>query len=99
MLQTNLFGQPELIPEPKHRNHALCGCFTESEESERKQAAILAYMQKGKSLTVLQALKQFHTTELRKIICRLRNKGHVIESYWHEENGRKKYKVYKIVKS
>lgn len=83
MEQTALFSQPAPIDE---------------QDQERKQAAILAYYLKGGTLTVLQALKRFKTTELRKVNCRLKNKGHVIVSVWHEENGKRKYKLYKLVK-
>ena len=96
MEQFNLFGQPELISEPKKRNHAGCGCFRDMTESEQKQAAIQAHFERGKSLTVLQALKQYHTTELRKIVCRLKKKGLDIISDWHQENGKNKYKIYKL---
>jgi len=96
--QQTLFGLPDYIAQPKKRNHAGCGCFTDAQESELKQAAILAYFLRGKSLTVLQAIKQFHTTELRKVVCRLKNRGHNIVSDWHIENGKNKYKVYKLVK-
>lgn len=83
MEQLPLFSQPAPI---------------DTNEQERKQAAILAYYLKGGTLTVLQALKRFKTTELRKVNCRLKNKGHVIVSVWHEENGKRKFKVYKLVK-
>ena len=96
-IQIDIFGQNNLIKTNK-KPHSGCGCFTDAEESERKQSAILAYFLRGKSLTVLQAIKQFHTTELRKTVCRLKNKGHNMVSYWHIEDGKKKYKVYRLAK-
>lgn len=93
--QSNLFGLSELIPQARTK-HALCGCFTNQSESELKQAAIQKHFLSGRSLTVLQALKQYHTTELRKIVCRLKNKGLVIHSDWFQVEGKNKYKVYQL---
>jgi transcription initiation factor IIE alpha subunit len=39
---------------------------------------ILAYLQSGGRLTVNKAIRLFHTTELRKIVSRLRREGWVI---------------------
>ena len=39
---------------------------------------ILAYLQSGGRLTVNKAIKLFHTTELRKIVSRLRREGWTI---------------------
>jgi hypothetical protein len=41
---------------------------------------ILAYLQNGGRLTVNKALRLFHTTELRKIVSRLRREGHSIRA-------------------
>lgn len=96
-IQIDIFGQNNLIKANK-KPHAGCGCFTDTDESERKQAAIQAYLIKGKSLTVLECIKKFHTTELRKTICRLKNKGMNISSDWIMEDGKKRFKRYFIVK-
>jgi hypothetical protein len=97
LAQTNLFGLAEIIIQPSRKTaHSSCGCFTDTTDSERKQAAIKAHLLKGKTLTVLQAIKQYHTTELRKVICRLKNQGVDIVGEWHEENGKRKYKIYRL---
>lgn len=41
----------------------------------------------GGRLTVQQAFWRFHTTELRKIICRLKKAGMNIVDEWKSENG------------
>lgn len=41
----------------------------------------------GGRLTVQQAFWRFHTTELRKIICRLKKAGMNIADEWKTENG------------
>lgn len=46
----------------------------------KPQRDILAYFQQGGKLTVQRALLMFHTTELRKIVSRLRKSGHDIRS-------------------
>ena len=45
-----------------------------------KQREILAYFLGGGRLTVQTAFHMFHTTELRKIVSRLRKSGHDIRS-------------------
>lgn len=42
------------------------------------QREILAYLLSGGRLTVQKAARQFETTELRKVISRLRRKGYAI---------------------
>jgi hypothetical protein len=39
---------------------------------------ILAYLQSGGRLTVNKAIRLFHTTELRKVVSRLRREGWII---------------------
>lgn len=46
----------------------------------KPQRDILAYFQQGGRLTVQKAFRKFHTTELRKIVSRLRRSGHNIAS-------------------
>ena len=60
----------------------------------RPKRDILAYLQKGGRLTVNTALHIFHTTELRKIVSRLRREGYDISSTkrtGETEDGRKVY--------
>lgn len=49
---------------------------------EQPQRQILAYLQKGGRLTVNTALSLFRTTELRKVVSRLKRKGHDIRTRW-----------------
>lgn len=44
----------------------------------KPQRDILAYLQSGGRLTVNKAQRLFHTTELRKVISRLRKSGWAI---------------------
>lgn len=44
------------------------------------QHDILAAFQRGERLTVQKAFRLFHTTELRKIVSRLRRRGYDIRS-------------------
>ena len=46
------------------------------------QRQILAYFIGGGSLTVKKAWKMFGTTELRKVVSRLRRRGYPISSEW-----------------
>lgn len=46
----------------------------------KPQRDILAYFQQGGRLTVQKDFRMFHTTELRKIVSRLRRSGHNIAS-------------------
>lgn len=46
-----------------------------------KQQNVLRAFQAGKHLTVLTAIDLCHTTELRKIVCRLQERGHQIGKY------------------
>lgn len=46
-----------------------------------KQHNVLRALQAGKHLTVLTAIDLCHTTELRKIVCRLESRGYHIGKY------------------
>ena len=46
----------------------------------KPKSDVLAYLLKGGKLTVQRAFRLFHTTELRKIVSRLRREGHDIRS-------------------
>lgn len=53
--------------------------------TEKPQREILRYFLLGGRLTVQKALRKFGTTELRKIVSRLKRKGFDISSYWTTE--------------
>lgn len=65
------------------------------------QNAILAHLLGGGRLTVNKALSMFRTTELRKVVSRLKRAGHDIRSVWRDDvaDGRKvRFKEYFLVK-
>lgn len=71
-------------------------------EFKKPQARILAYFIRGGTLTVWKAMSKFGTTELRKIVTRLRRKGYIIVGDWcysHDaDRGRVvRYKEYHMV--
>ena len=53
--------------------------------TEKPQREILRYFLLGGRLTVQKAFRKFGTTELRKIVSRLKRKGFDISSYWTTE--------------
>ena len=72
------------------------------ENLKKPQARILAYFIRGGTLTVWKAMSKFGTTELRKIVTRLRRKGYIIVGDWcysHDaDRGRVvRYKEYHMV--
>lgn len=65
--------------------------------SERKQGLhqiILKSFIEGQELSVVSALRQFHTIELRKIVSDLRRDGVPIGDRWETTPGKKRYKIY-----
>ena len=58
------------------------------------QSEVLEYLKSGYSLTVLSCWQIFHTTELRRIVSRLKKEGHKITGTMQELNGRR-FKSYK----
>lgn len=88
--QTNLFGLPDYIAQP--RNHE--GKFSPRCDGE-PQKNVKKHLESGLSITVQQCLKLYRTTELRRIISRLRKQGMVIEATWF---GNREYYVYKLKK-
>jgi hypothetical protein len=52
------------------------------------QREILAYLMAGGRLTVQKASRLFETTELRKIVSRLRRRGQPIEDVMHYDTTR-----------
>lgn len=51
------------------------------------QEGIKKCFEMGGKLTVQQAFSRFHTTELRKIVSRLKRAGYNIADEWKERNG------------
>ena len=81
-----------------------CGAFFETPNKQlmKPKRDILAYLQSGGRLTVNKALRLFHTTELRKIVSRLRKEGWTIcadKRQDETEDGRKvTYNEYYLVR-
>lgn len=72
------------------------------ENLREPQACIRDYLAKGGTLTVQQAFRMFHTTELRKVITRLKRQGYRIMDRWtssyNDADGRtSRYKVYYMI--
>ncbi|WP_317319160.1 helix-turn-helix domain-containing protein [Alistipes communis] len=67
------------------------------------QRHIRDYLMQGGTLTVQQAFRRFHTTELRKVVTRLRRKGDTIVSRWTDgqsiDGRRSRYKVYYMIRT
>lgn len=65
------------------------------------QKDILTYLKQGGRLTVKTAIMMFSTTELRKIVSRLRELGHRIGSTWRTDkaaDGREvRFKEYYLI--
>jgi biotin operon repressor len=59
--------------------------------AEEKQRAILLALQNGQQLTTQQCYRHFGTTELRKVVCRLREKGFDIRGERRDGNNYKTY--------
>lgn len=62
---------------------------------ETQEKAILEHLQKGRSITPLDALKEFNCLRLSDRIFRLRRKGYPIATNM-VENGNKRYASYKL---
>lgn len=61
----------------------------------RKIELVESYLMSGKPLTVLTCFNLFGTFELRKIVCRLKDKGIKIDSEWQINfNTKTRYKKY-----
>lgn len=63
-----------------------------------QQEGIKKCFEMGGVLTVQTAFSRFHTTELRKIVCRLKKAGYNIVSEYVEERG-SRFKNYWLAKS
>lgn len=62
-----------------------------------QQEGIKKCFEMGGRLTVQEAFHRFHTTELRKIVCRLKKAGYNITDRWIEKNGNR-FKQYGLDK-
>lgn len=58
-----------------------------------KQGAVLDHFQRGGEITVLTCWRQYHTSELRRIVSRLRQAGHQIVG---EKMNGDTYKTYRL---
>lgn len=54
--------------------------LTHNDMGRKPQREVLAYFMKGGHLTVQTAIRMFETTELRRIVSRLKQRGHAITS-------------------
>lgn len=92
MNQLTIFNIPE--NKPPDRKRSVCGCYVQDCHCV-KLTAIENYFKSGKELTVLDAVKLFHTIDLRKYISILRQRGMNISGEWVVNPG-VKFKVYKL---
>lgn len=94
LTNTNLFGLKEIINQPKREYN---GEFAPNCD-HAPQANVKRHLEAGLSITVLQCLKLYGSTEAKRIICRLRKSGMPIGDRWHYQNNKRRYKVYFLVK-
>lgn len=62
--------------------------------SDKKQSAILSYFLRGGELTLLDCIKLFGTSEIRRIASRLRDKGYPVHGEYINGNNYKTYRLY-----
>jgi len=62
--------------------------------TDKKQADVLRHFQQGGTLTVFECWQMFHTSELRRVVSRLRKAGYAIIG--QKEDGCT-YKRYRMV--
>lgn len=55
---------------------------------------ILAHLKARKTITTMQAIKQYGCTRLASRICDLKAAGHKIGAYWAKERSGRVYKYY-----
>lgn len=91
MNQPDLFGLNSIINKPRLHD----GTFAPLKKDPQQLVKI--HLQAGLSISVLDCLKLYHTTELRRIISRLR-RTMTITDIWYIENAVKKYKLYRLKK-
>lgn len=70
---------------------------TQQQKTSSQRACILAHLQKGKTLSPLEALALFGCLRLSARICELRQMGYPIINIWGGD-GRKKWAVYMMKK-
>ena len=65
--------------------------------NQDKQKQILDYYLSGGTLTVLEAWRRFHTSELRRVNSRLKDQGYnIVGDFVNPEEGAP-YKVYRLL--
>jgi hypothetical protein len=57
------------------------------------QSQVLEYLKAGGGLTVQKCLSLFHTTELRRIVSRLKMEGYLINSHFVKQE-KSRFKFY-----
>ena len=62
------------------------------------QKQVLEYLKTGKDLTVCSCRELFHTTELRRIVSRLRQDGHNITGFMTKDLDGHRFKRYFLLK-
>jgi hypothetical protein len=67
--------------------------------TEQKQTMVLEHFKKGGSLTVLDCLRMFHTTELRRIVSRIEKMGYIVSRENVPNENYKKYYISSMVDS
>lgn len=93
MEQQTLFGLPDYIAQPRHHD----GTYAPKCDGA-PQANVKRHLEAGLKITVLQCIKLYGSTELRRIINRLKKRGMNILSEPYIENGRVKYHIYSLAK-
>lgn len=92
-MEPNLFNIPDT---PVKRDFE--GKFAPKCDGE-PQTNVKRHLEAGLGITVQTCLKLYRTTELRRIISRLRKAGMNITDTWHkDEKGRNEYKIYRLKK-
>lgn len=89
MEQSNLFGLPDTPVKRDHEGKFSYKCDGKPQDNVKR------HLQAGLGITVQQCLRMYHSTELRRIISRLRNRGMNIGGEWF---GEREYFIYKLVK-
>jgi hypothetical protein len=60
------------------------------------QTSVKQHLKNGGTLTVLECWSLYHTTELRRIISRLKREGMQIVASWEQGPEKAKYKRYRV---
>jgi len=94
LTNTNLFGLTDIINQPKRSHDGKFAPKCDGEPQHKIKECLLS----GMSLTVKDCLKLTHSTEMRRIISRLRKSGMNISDKWCQDSQGHKYKSYFLVK-